>query len=123
MKRARSFISLRTSSWLSGRILTVVIWVTTLEFSRISGIAAPPVVRDNAGTTTPVSERSAVDRRNRLGDRDRAPRHVGMHALDHAAIDLHHTLVLVVGLLERRDDLSRLGDLVVARREHGVARR
>src|SRR6188474_3189472 len=35
-------------------------------------------------------------RRNRLSDRNRAPRHLGMHALDHAAVDLHHALVLVL---------------------------
>jgi hypothetical protein len=38
MKRARSAISLSTSDWLFGGTLTVVIWVTTSLFSRISGM-------------------------------------------------------------------------------------
>ena len=48
---------------------------------------------------------------DRIGDRHRAARHVGVHALDHAAVDLDHALVLVLGLLKGRDDLARLFDL------------
>ena len=32
-------------------------------------------------------------RLDRVGDRDRATRHLGVHALDHAAVDLRHALV------------------------------
>ena len=42
--------------------------------------------------------------------------------LDHAAVDLHHALALVLRQIERRDHLARLRDLVGARREHRVAR-
>src|ERR1700751_4739882 len=59
---------------------------------------------------------------DRLRDRDRAARHVGMQAFDHAAVELHDALVLVFRQIERRDDLLRLGDVFRARREGGVAR-
>src|SRR4051812_7196797 len=46
-----------------------------------------------------------------------------MHALDHAAIERHHTLALVLRLVERGDDLARLRDFIGGRRKHIVARR
>src|SRR3954447_19599202 len=59
---------------------------------------------------------------DRLGDRHGAPRDLGMHALDHAAVDLHHALVLVLRQLECGDRLARLRDLLGCRRECHVAR-
>src|SRR2546423_5527419 len=60
-------------------------------------------------------------RRDRLGDRDRAARHLGMHALDHAAVDLHHALVPVLLQVERRDHPARLLDFVRRRRARSIA--
>src|SRR5262249_38158214 len=123
MNRARSSISCSTSAWFLGGTLTVVIWVTMSLSSRISGmvvllLCAPPRQR-------PWRAASFADlrgsRRDRLGDRDRAARHVGMQALDHAAVELHHALVLVLGQVEGGDDALRLRDLLRARREGGVA--
>src|SRR5262245_65407652 len=45
-----------------------------------------------------------------------------MQALDHAAVELHDALVLVLRQIESRDDLLRLGNVFRARREGGVAR-
>src|SRR5215467_4418355 len=45
-----------------------------------------------------------------------------MQALDHAAVELHDALVLVLRQIECRDDLLRLGNVFRARREGGVAR-
>src|SRR6516164_975455 len=59
---------------------------------------------------------------DRLCDRDRAARHVGMQALDHAAVELHDALVPVPRQIECRDDLLRLGNVFRARRKGGVAR-
>src|SRR5437016_12532302 len=59
---------------------------------------------------------------DRLRDRDRAACHVGMQAFDHATVELHDALVLVLRPIERRDYLLRLGDVFRARREGGVAR-
>jgi hypothetical protein len=44
-----------------------------------------------------------------------------MHALDHAAVDLHHAFSRVLGPVERRDRLAGLRDLVARRRECRVA--
>src|SRR5262245_46415915 len=43
--------------------------------------------------------------RDRIRDGDRAPRHVGMQTLDHAAVELDHALALVLRQVEGRDDL------------------
>src|SRR5690349_17278117 len=79
-----------------------------------------------------ASERSASRRRRpgralprargRVRDRDGAPRHLHVEALDHLAADLDRALAGMLGPLERRDDLPRPRDLVRARRERGVAR-
>jgi len=45
-----------------------------------------------------------------------------MQPLDHAAVDLHHALVAVLRLIERRDHLAGHRDLVGGGREHRVAR-
>src|SRR5215472_5964395 len=132
MKRARSAIRSSTSDWLFGGTLTVVIWVTMSVFSRISGMCVLPIVhRDNArdGAKFRLATRSASDSLglqpallDRLRDCDRAARHVGMQALDHAAVELHDALVLVLRQIECRDDLLCLGNVFRARRERGVAR-
>src|SRR6185503_9174532 len=57
-------------------------------------------------------ERSRAGRLDRLRDHDGAARHLGMHAFDHAAVDLHHALALVLRQIERRDHPARLRDLV-----------
>ena len=44
---------------------------------------------------------------DRLCDRDRAARHVGMQALDHAAVELHDALVLVLRQIERFEQKSK----------------
>src|SRR3954468_1914310 len=59
---------------------------------------------------------------DRIGDCDRPARHLGVYDLDHAAVDLHDALALVLRQFERSDQLARMRDLVGARREHGVAR-
>src|SRR5258706_805827 len=50
-------------------------------------------------------------------NRNSAPRHVGMHALNHPAVELDHPLGLVFGQFESRNDLAGLGDFDLARRE------
>src|SRR5262245_35775746 len=66
---------------------------------------------------TPDADVSSGDlRRDRVGDRDRAPRHVGVQALDHAALELDHALAFVLRQVEGGDDLLRLRDVVLARR-------
>src|SRR5262252_3469215 len=127
MKRARSAIRSSTSDWLFGGTLTVVIWVTMSVFSRISGMCVLPIVhRDNARDGTKFRPLGSLGLQpallNRLRDCDRAARHVGMQALDHAAVELHNALVLVFRQIERRDDLLRLGNVLRARRKGGVAR-
>src|SRR5215475_9085843 len=116
MKRARSAISSSTSDWLFGGTLTVVIWVTMSVFSRISGMCVLPIVRgDNARDGRSFASLDSLGLApallDRLGDRDRAARHVGMQALDHAAVELHDTLVLVLRQIECRGDLLRLGNV------------
>src|SRR5215469_1118893 len=137
MKRARSAIKSSTSDWLFGGTLTVVIWVTMSVFSRISGMCVLQIVhRDNArdgakfrpARLARPQTRSASDSLglqfallNRLRDCDRAARHVGMQALDHAAVELHDALVLVFRQIERRDDLLRLGNVFRVRQKDAVA--
>ena len=60
--------------------------------------------------------------RDRLGDRHRAPGHLGVQPLDHAAVDRHHALALVLRQFKRGDHLARPRHFVRARRERGVAR-
>src|SRR5439155_6517559 len=60
-------------------------------------------------------------RLDRLRDRDRAARHLGMQALDHAAVDLDHALALALRQVEGRDHLLRLRDLLHAWREGCIA--
>src|SRR6476660_1166939 len=55
---------------------------------------------------------SGAARRARLRDRDCTARHFGMHALDHAAVDLHHALPLILWHVERGDHLACLCDFV-----------
>src|SRR5205085_6105062 len=52
----------------------------------------------------------------------RAARDVGVHAFHHAAAEHDNALVLVLRLFERRDDGARLGRLLEAWAEGGVAR-
>ena len=51
---------------------------------------------------------------DRIRNRERAARHLGMQPLDHAAIERDHALVLVLGQIEGRDDLACLRDLLGA---------
>ena len=74
--------------------------------SFIAWISGSPLSRGRADS------RRHFTPRNRLRNRDRAARHLGMHALDHAAVDLHHALALVLRQVERRDHLARLRDFV-----------
>ena len=59
--------------------------------------------------------------RDRIGDRDRAPRHVGMQPFDHAAVDLDDAFVGVFRQIESGDDFPRPRHLVRRRRERFVA--
>src|SRR5690242_7817294 len=74
---------------------------------------------DKAKAARPwLSRRPRLDRlRNRYG----TPRHVGMQALDHAAVDGDDALGLVLRQIESGDDLARLGDLFRRRRKRLVA--
>src|SRR5260370_22413329 len=47
------------------------------------------------------AELVASPRRGRLPDPDRAPRPLGMHAFDHAAVDLHPAFFAVLPPIER----------------------
>src|ERR1700719_2287442 len=72
----------------------------------------------------PTNERQALQpRRDGIRDRDRAPRHVGMHALEHAAVELDHAFGMIFRQFERSDDLARLGNIALARRKGRIARR
>ena len=62
-----------------------------------------------------------LHRRDRIGDRDRAPGHIGVQPLDHPPVELDRATRCVLGPLERRDDLARLRDLFRRRREDRVA--
>src|SRR5262249_53518132 len=123
MKRARSIISLSTSAWCSGSTFTVVICVTIPVSLRISGMGCSglePVPRQRLPSRPGfLADPCLFDR---LGDRHGPTRDVGVHALDHAAADLHHALALVLRPVERLDDGARLRGLLLRRREHRVAR-
>src|SRR5215467_4151258 len=54
---------------------------------------------------------------DRLCERDRAARHLGMQPLDHAALERDHAFVLVLRQIERRDEGARLRDLLGAWRK------
>lgn len=56
-----------------------------------------------------------------VGDGDRPPRHLGVQALDHAAVDLQHPLVFVFRQIERGDDFARRFHLFRVRREGRIA--
>ena len=60
-------------------------------------------------------------RRDRIRNRNRALRHVGMQPLHHPAVELDRAARGVFRQLERRDDLSRLRDFLGRRREDRVA--
>ena len=69
-----------------------------------------------------ITRRASTSRAlDRFGDGDRPLRHLGMHALDHAAFDLHHALSLVLRQLERGDQLAGMRDFIGTRREHRIA--
>src|SRR5262245_54316079 len=114
MKRARCSINSMTSDWFLGGTLTVVIWVTTSLLSLISGMG---VLLDwSAGQRAgrrPGCGAGGPQRclalgyltlplalRDRLRDRHRPPRHLGVQALDHAAVEFDHALVLVLRQIE-----------------------
>src|SRR5262249_3234361 len=60
---------------------------------------------------------------DRLRNRDRAARHLGMQPLDHAAFERNHAFALVLREIERRDDGARLRDLLGTRRKGRIGGR
>src|SRR5690348_18396390 len=103
MNCARSVISDRTSSCLPGGSFTVVICVTT------SLVCVMAVLLRIVGRTT-LSRRpgfAASGRSAALGngvrDRHCATRHVGVHALDHPAVERDDALVAVFRQVEGGD--------------------
>ena len=60
----------------------------------------------------PRRDRSMPHRRDRIRDRDGAPRHVGVQPFHHLAVELDRAARGVLRLLERRDDLARLARLL-----------
>ena len=60
-------------------------------------------------------------RRDRIGDRDGAPGHVGVQPLHHLTVERNRATRGVLRPLERRDDLAGLRDFLRRRREDGVA--
>jgi len=53
---------------------------------------------------------STSHRRDRVGDRDRAPRHIGVQPFHHLTVERDRAARRVFRPLERRDDPARVGD-------------
>src|SRR6478735_8331166 len=58
---------------------------------------------------------------DRIRDRDRALRHLGMQPLDHPPVELDRAARGILRQFEGCDDLARLGDLLRRRREDRIA--
>src|SRR5665647_3610627 len=59
--------------------------------------------------------------RDRIGDCNRAPCHIGVQPLYHLPVERNRAARGIFGLIERRDDLAGMRDLLRWRREDGVA--
>src|SRR3981189_517798 len=60
-------------------------------------------------------------RRDRVGDRNGAPGHIGMQPFHHLAVEPDRAARGVLRLLEPRDHLAGIGDFLRRRREDRVA--
>jgi hypothetical protein len=54
------------------------------------------LITSEPGNATEAALRRLRSFRDRIGDGHRAPRHFGVQALDHAAVDLQHALVFIL---------------------------
>src|SRR5687767_9363017 len=110
MNWARSVIKANTSSWLSGGSFTVVIWVTMPSLGGFPAVFCMSVSswfrKTTPGSAGGFAPRLAPEsaRRDRFGNRQRAPRHLGVQAFHHAAVERYDAPALILRQVERGDD-------------------